>query len=143
MGNFTDTLPDSPDALEAVVRAERQQLKASIEELGTVMRNKVNVRSQFREHPLASVGLGLLAGITLGALSNRASKSTRHNSPDQKSFGNGQAHSSTSHRESGALGKFGTSMLAIVGTRVADLAEDTLRSALSRSRVTVPARDRS
>jgi len=68
---FVDNLRESADALEAVVRAERQRLKRSLDELGSAVREKVNVRSKLRGHPLITVGASLGAGIALGVINNR------------------------------------------------------------------------
>lgn len=142
---FTDTLPDNSEELEAVVRAERKQLKASIEELGSAMREKVDVRTQFREHPLAAVGIGFAAGIVLGVVSNRvtnvrgASSARRvpHHRDDEAAEHFSSANGAAS---SGKMGKFAAAMMGMVGSRVAELAEDTLRESLARRRFTVPAR---
>jgi ElaB/YqjD/DUF883 family membrane-anchored ribosome-binding protein len=138
---FTDTLPDSSDEIEAVVRHERKQLKASIEELGSVMREKVDIRTQFREHPLAAVGVGFAAGIALGVLSNRATN-RRDSSPAYRNEESHSAHAARSNgTTSGTLGKFAAAMMAMVGPRVANFAEDTIRESLSRRRFSVPARN--
>lgn len=138
--SFTDSLPDSPDALEVVMREERKQLKASIEELGSAMREKVDVGAKFRENPLAVAGAGFAAGIVFGMLSGRA----RTNGDDDPSTSlsgkiNGK-HASDHNRSPGTFGKFAAAVTGMVGMRVADLAENTIRDSLANRRFSMPER---
>lgn len=137
---FTDKLPDSSDEIEAVVREERKQLKASIEELGSAMRDKVDVRTQFREHPLAAVGIGFAAGIVLGVLSSRATNGRDASRIPGRAKARRKHSYESNGAESGKLGKIGAAIMGMVGSRVADLAEDTLRDSLARRRFSVPER---
>ncbi len=137
---FTDKLPDSSDEIEAVVREERKQLKASIEELGSAMRDKVDVRTHFREHPLASVGIGFAAGIALGVLSNQSTNGHGSRSDHRRAQMHREHASHLTGSSSGKMGKFAAAIMGMVGSRVADLAEDTLRDSLARRRFSVPTR---
>lgn len=135
---FVDNLPESADALEAVVRAERQQLKRSLDELGSAVREKVNVRSKLREHPLITVGAALAAGVALGVMSNRVTdrRDAWSDSLVAPSPKTDRMHRGTSSQTqfSGTLGNMASTVAALVGQRLASVAEDVVRSALSSRR---------
>jgi alpha-beta hydrolase superfamily lysophospholipase len=135
---FVDNLRESADALEAVVRAERQRLKRSLDELGSAVREKVNVRSKLRGHPLITVGASLGAGIALGVMSNRVTdrcdaRSDAFLSPAPKTQCMHRATSSQT-QFSGTLGNMASTVAALVGQRLASVAEAVVRNSLSRRR---------
>lgn len=137
---FAETLPDSPDALEVVMREERRQLKASIEELGSAMREKVDVRARFRENPLAVAGAGFAAGLIFGVISGRSKSNEADTLSPSLSEKINHKPSAGSNRSPGTFGKFAAAVTGMVGMRVADLAEDTIRDSLANSRFSMPDR---
>ncbi len=129
--DFAEDLPESADELQAVVAAERKQLKRSLDELGNAVREKVNVRSRLRENPLITVGAAFTAGIVLGVLSNRATGGA----PDGNAPARPIWHSSPSRPSVGsAFGHMASTIAALVGQRLASVAEESVRSALAHRR---------
>ncbi len=127
---FTESLPESADDLQAVVRAERQELKRSLDELGTAVRDKVDVRSRLLEHPLMAVGAALSAGVVLGILSNKA----------MQSGGSGRTPAASSPTRAASpqpksgigFGHMASTVAALVGQRLANVAEEAVRNVLAR-----------
>lgn len=130
---FADNLPESADDLQEVVRAERQELKRSLDELGSAVRDKVDVRSRLLEHPLAAVGAALTAGVVLGVLSNKAGGG-RFSGRDAASSSSDSDVSAppTSAGNGFSLGHMASSIAALVGQRLANVAEETVRNVLAR-----------
>ncbi len=138
--SFADTMPGSSDELEVVMREERRQLKASIEELGSAMKEKVDVSAKLRENPLVIVGAGFAAGLVFGMLSGRSRESGRHSLVTAPNDHGSGKPSPTHNGSSGTFGKFAAAVSGMVGMRVADLAEETIRSSLAKSRFFMPDR---
>lgn len=127
---FTDNLPESADELQTVLRAERKELKRSLDELGSAVRDKVDVRSRLLEHPLMSVGAALAAGLILGVLSNRAVASS---APSSAPPGAAVKLAGKKRKaKSNTFGQMASTVAALVGQRLANVAEDAVRSALTR-----------
>lgn len=130
--DLADHFPDSADELQAVVRAERTQLKLSLDELGTVVRKKVDVRSRLFEHPAVTVGAAVAAGVLLGVLSNKVSAGDRSRGASFHGADRRTGGSSTS--SSSGYGRIASTIFALAGRRLADIAEDTVRDALAHRR---------
>jgi ElaB/YqjD/DUF883 family membrane-anchored ribosome-binding protein len=129
---FVHNLPESADELQAVLSAERQQLKRSLDELGSAVREKVNVKSQLREHPLLTVGVAFAGGVLLGVLSKRA---MADDDVDDGTFRRPGTKAAKRRRTGGgAFGHMTSTIAALVGQRLASVAEDTVRNALARRR---------
>lgn len=122
------------------MREERKQLKASIEELGSAMREKVDVRAQFRENPMALAGAGFAAGLIFGILSGRSQNNGSSTSSASLSEKINRQPSHGTKSSSGTFGKFAAAVSGMVGMRIADLAEDTIRDSLAKSRFSMPER---
>jgi hypothetical protein len=128
----TDPLPDSAEDLEAVVRAERQRLKRSLDDLGHAVREKVDVRARLVEHPAVTVAAAFTAGAVLGALSNRQAK----HSSKQRLLPPASQRTLQGRSMAGGVrdsfGQMATTVVTLIGQRLARVAEDTVRQALAR-----------
>ncbi len=72
--DLSPTDADTSAELEGIVRAERRQLKQSLDDLGNTVRHKVDVRSHLQERPWIGIGLALAAGVVVGVLSNHRAR---------------------------------------------------------------------
>ena len=121
-------LPDSADELAAVMRDERAQLKHSLQALGSAVKEKVEWRSHVRDNALAVAGVGFLAGAALGVISARRGgvSAAAPGRTGRERPGNGVGLS--------MLANMSATIAAMVGRRVAGVAEDALRQALTKRR---------
>jgi len=124
------TCPESADALNAVVRAERTELKRTLGELESAVRHKMDVRSRLQDHPLTTVGVACAAGVVLGVLSNRMP-------PDSSSRDEDRSGRLSARRLAGAMtvattpfATMAASVTTLVAQRLADVAEEALRRVL-------------
>ncbi len=138
--SFAETLPDSPAELEVVMRKERQHLKASIEELGSAMRDKVDVSAKVRENPLAVAGAGFAVGLLFGMLSSRSGAAGDGGASVSRGETSNRRNAPDTGGSPGTFGKLAAAVTGMVGMRVADLAEDTIRESLAKSRFAMPDR---
>ncbi len=125
---FADNLPDSADELEVVVLAERQKLKRSLDELSTTVRDRLDVRTRLREHPLVAVGAAAAVGVALGVLSNRSSKHSLASGAIER---DPRPMRVAAGSQSGQLlGSMALTVSTLVGQRLADLVTDSVRKSL-------------
>jgi ElaB/YqjD/DUF883 family membrane-anchored ribosome-binding protein len=129
-GDFSDSLPDSAEELEVVVLAERQKLKRSLDELSSTVRDRLDVRTRLREHPMMTVGAAAALGVVLGVLSNRSAP--RRSRVSEPSDHEPSKLRSAARSQSGqVIGNMALTVSTLVGQRLADLVTDGVRKTLA------------
>ncbi len=127
--DFSDSLPDSAEELEVVVLAERQKLKRSLDELSTTVRDRLDVRTRLREHPLMTVGAAAALGVVLGVLSNRSANRPRVSEALER---DPSTLRSAARSQSGqVIGNMALTVSTLVGQRLADMLTDGVRKTLA------------
>lgn len=70
-------MPSSTVELERQLTVEKEQLRTSLERLGDRASDVVDWRHQVRQRPAASLGVAVLVGVVVGALTTRPSARRR------------------------------------------------------------------
>lgn len=70
-------MPASTVELERQLTVEKEQLRTSLERLGDRAGEVVDWRHQMRRHPAETLGVAVLVGVMVGAMTSRASARRR------------------------------------------------------------------
>lgn len=125
-------MPSSTVELERQLTVEKEQLRTSLERLGDRASEVVDWRHQMRRRPAETLGVAVLLGLVVGAMSTRSS--TRRRSEGMHDFADdgNRPHATRADRPEWTRLKAG--LVGMLADRAVDVAQDFVDRVVPPSR---------
>lgn len=130
-------MPSSTVELERQLTVEKEQLRTSLERLGDRASDVVDWRHQVRQRPAASLGVAVLVGVVVGAITTRPSSARRRAEVLHDGFDDAPRPSAP-RAEMPEWTRLKAGLVGMLADRAVDVAQDFVDRVVPRSRTKSP-----
>lgn len=129
-------MPSSTVELERQLTVEKEQLRTSLERLGDRASDVVDWRHHMRRRPAETLGVAVLVGVVVGALTSRSS--TRRHAEGLHDFADDTLRPSPPRAELPEWTRLKTGLVGMLADRAVDVAQDFVDRVVPPSRTKSP-----